>query len=730
MASHFFLQIPAACARRALLLSCLSAAALAACGGGAETDASPATVESASTSTSTAAFAGVEVQPVFHMAPAQLDEPADADAGAAEPHRFEIDASVAGLSTSRLTPERLAAAQRLHVESTGGSQPAAAIAAAVYTPAQIRAAYGLPALPPGGATLSAGDAASQGAGQTIYIVDAFDHPNAFADLAKFSAKFGLPACTNVALTASTALPLPKAGPGCTFSKAYVDGKGARTNTAPAYDADWIAEIALDVQWAHAIAPLARIVLIEVSAANSNRMQDGIALANKMGAGVVSMSFGAVEGSWVKASDALFAAAGMSYVAAAGDDGAQALWPAVSPKVLAVGGTSLQWSGSGARYEAAWANSGGGVSAWEPLPSWQAGVVVPGAGAARMRTVSDVAFNANPNTGQYVALTARGATTTTWNAYGGTSIGAPQWAGLVAVANARRAAASKALLGDFHATLYKAIAGSSATRAAAFTDVVDGSDGRCATCAAAAGYDTVTGWGTPNAGALLDVLASDTSSAVAPTVPGASFSTQTGTAFSAPLFITAPAGVTTTYAISGAPKGLTVDPVGYVNWSSPVAGTYAFTVTATTSTGQSASARYTLTVVKVNHAPTLASGTLTLWANSALRLALAGVDIDGDKLTYAMTGAPSGMVLSSAGVLSWARPVNGSYALKVTVTDSQGLASAVATISVAVRALGQDASKAVPRASATSMPSTPADMMPPAYPAPSPAGYRPRTFRLW
>ena len=710
MASHLHLhQTPATSVLRTLLLSCLSAAALVACGGGADTDAAPSTVEPAGTAT--VAFEGVEVRPTFHMAPAQLDEPVDADAAADEPHRFEIDASLADVSTSRLTPERLATARRMRVAAAVDAQPAATIAAAVYTPAQIRAAYGLPALPAPGVALSAADAASYGAGQTIYIVDAYDHPNAFADLAKFSAKFGLPACASATLTASSALPLPKAGPGCTFSVAYVDGKGARTNTAPAYNADWIAEIALDVQWAHAIAPLARLVLIEVNAANSNRLQEGIVLANRMGAGVVSMSFGAVEGSWVKATDANFAAAGMSYVASAGDDGAQALWPAVSPKVIAVGGTSLQWSGSGTRYEAAWASSGGGVSAWESLPSWQSGVVVPGAGAARMRTVSDVAFNANPNTGQYVALTAKGATTTSWNSWGGTSIGAPQWAGLVAVANARRAAASKAPLGDFHVALYKTIAGSSSPHAAAFADIVDGNNGRCVTCAAAAGYDTVTGWGTPNAGALLDTLASDMTGA-APTVPGASFSTQTGTAFSAPLLITAPAGVTITYAIAGAPKGLTVDAGGTLRWTSPVAGGYTFTATATTSAGASASARYALTVIKVNHAPTLASGTVTVRTNSALRLALAGVDVDGDRLAYTMTGAPSGMTLSSAGVLSWARAVNGSYALKVTVRDARGLA-AVATIAVAVRAPGQDASKAVPRASATSMPSTPADMMPPA-----------------
>jgi len=370
------------------------------------------------------------------------------------------------------------------------------------------------------------------------------------------------------------------------------------------------------------------------------------------------------------------------VAAAGDNGAQALWPAVSPKVLAVGGTSLQWSGSGTRYEAAWASSGGGVSAYEALPAWQNATVVPGAGAATRRTVSDVAFNANPSTGQYVALTARGSATTSWNSYGGTSIGAPQWAGLVAVANARRVAASRPLLGDIHATLYKTIATTPGTYAAAFTDIVVGSDGTCASCGTATGYDTVTGWGTPNAGALLDALVTD--SAAAPLqVPGGAFSAQAGVAFSQSLGITQPSGVSTKITLSGAPAGLAVSTAGVVSWPSPVAGSFAFTATATTSAGQSASGKYTLSVIAVNHAPTLMSGTISVRAGTSFWSILPGQDIDGDALTYTMTGAPSGMTLSAAGVLAWTKAPRGNYAVKVTVKDEHGLSSAAATVTIVV-----------------------------------------------
>ena len=663
---------PPSLSRLAALSSCLVAAALAACGGGADEPVDDAP----------AAVAGVTVHPTFHMAPAQLEEPADADTAAA-PRRFRIDASVAGLATARLTPARLADAQR--ARATAATAPAAAaVAGAVYTPAQIRAAYGLPPLPPAGAVLSDTGAASLGAGQTIYLVDAHDHPNAFADLAKFSAKFGLPACASAPVAPGAALPLAKAGAGCTFSVAYADSRGALLPAAPSYDAEWASEIALDVEWAHAIAPLARLVLIEVPTDNSNQLQGGVALANRMGPGVVSMSFGAPEGNWVKASESNFAAAGMTYVASAGDNGAQVLWPAVSARVLAVGGTSLRWNGVDARTESAWARSGGGVSAVEPLPDWQAGIAVPGLGTPRMRSVADVAFNADPTTGQYVALTAKGASTTTWNAYGGTSIGAPQWAGLVAVANARRAAAGKGLLGDFHGVLYRAIAGSLVPHAASFTDIVDGRDGACASCAAAAGYDTVTGWGTPNAGVLLDVLASDVADpAVAPVVPGGAYSARTDAAFVASLNIVAPRGVTTVYTLAGAPPGLTVDASGQLAWAAPAAGSYAFTATASTSAGRSASGRYTLSVVKVNHAPTLASGVVAVPPGAALRIALAGVDSDGDALAYTLTGAPRGLALSATGVLSWAKTVRGQYVLRVVVRDSHGLAGAPATITLNV-----------------------------------------------
>ncbi len=144
-------------------------------------------------------------------------------------------------------------------------------------------------------------------------------------------------------------------------------------------------------------------------------------------------------------------------------------------------------------------------------------------------------------------------------------------------------------------------------------------------------------------------------------------------------------MTTKYTLSGAPNGLAVSAAGVVTWAAPIAGNWSFTATATTSAGKSASGKYTLSVVSVNHAPTLASSTITVKAGASFSTTLQGKDVDGDALTYAMTGAPSGMTLSSAGVLAWSKAVKGTYALKVTVKDSHGLAGAVAIITVVVNA---------------------------------------------
>jgi subtilase family serine protease len=285
-----------------------------------------------------------------------------------------------------------------------------------------------------------------------------------------------------------------------------------TLVPPPYHATWAAEYALDVQWAHATAPLARIVVITAENASALSLFDAIMVANKMGPGAVSMSFVVPEAAYANRFEPIFQFPGMTYLAAAGDRGAQANWPATSPSVLSVGGTSLRLGAAG-RSETAWSGTGGGFSLYHARPAYQAGLALPGATltgplaavtGVPARAGVDVAFNADPRTGQFVVLTSP-AGATNWYSFGGTSIGTPQWAGIVAVANAQRALAGRAPLGQLPARLY-GMAASSGARV--LSDIVDGRNGTCSWCAAGRGYDIPTGWGTPQVGALLTLAARD------------------------------------------------------------------------------------------------------------------------------------------------------------------------------------------------------------------------------
>ncbi|MCE4556427.1 S53 family peptidase [Pelomonas cellulosilytica] len=589
-------------------LSLLATAALTACGGGGGAAGSDTATLQASDVTLPVALsvqldtpdeaAGVEALPGFHLAAVELGEPQDGEA----PHQALADAGVAtkGLTLAALDdalrPRALAAA-------TGEALPmATTTAVTTYTPAQIRAAYALPAL-------ANATPAQLGAGQTIYIVNAKHDPNVAAELAAFNAKFGLPTCTTRTLAASTTLPLAVASTsGCELVVAYSSGANL-TSTAPAYDSGWATEIALDVQWAHATAPLARLVLIEAPDAGVASLSNAVALANKMGAGVVSMSFGAGEGSWTASYDGVFGASGMSYVAATGDNGAAVSWPSVSTKVVAVGGTTLTWSGSGTRTETTWSGTGGGTSAYTALPSYQSSTI---SGYAR-RAVADVAFNANPNSGQYVAVISPGTTAARWVSAGGTSLSTPQWAGLLAVANSMRAAGGKAALGQPHAALYQQIGAVPTQYAAAFKDVATGANGSCTTCTAKTGYDTPTGWGTPNATSLLTTLSAATSATTtsgtttttssttvttAPKLTTASLTGVAGKAFSGTIGYSAPGASSLSISISGAASGMSFAGTNggiAIGWAKPVAGKTTLTITLKDNLGQTSTGTVTVTI---------------------------------------------------------------------------------------------------------------------------------------
>jgi subtilase family serine protease len=329
------------------------------------------------------------------------------------------------------------------------------------TPSQILHAYGFDQI------------SNQGSGQTIAIVDAFDDPNIESDLGAFDTKFGLPACT----TAN----------GC-FKKAFASGAKPNTNSG------WALEISLDVEWAHAIAPAAKILLVEAASNSNSNLYQAVDYAVLEGANVVSMSWGGGESSGETASDSHFAVNHVIFTASSGDSGNGVEYPAASPYVVSVGGTTLNVSSQGVyQGETAWSGSGGGQSAFESEPSYQSGLPVPSDPAPGQRGVPDVAYDADPNTGFPVYDTVRYNGQRGWFQVGGTSAGAPQWAALFAIANSLRLSANKAGLST--ASVLYVIAGSGYSTN--YHDVTSGTNGTCGTlCTAAPGYDYVTGLGSP------------------------------------------------------------------------------------------------------------------------------------------------------------------------------------------------------------------------------------------
>jgi hypothetical protein len=349
--------------------------------------------------------------------------------------------------------------------------------AGAYTPAQVQQAYGFN-------KVAFGAVKGDGTGQTIAIVDAYDDPNIQADLDAFDAPFGLP--------------------GTTVTR--VDQNGGTSYPATDPSGGWELEESLDVEWAHAVAPGAKILLVEANSTYDSDLLPAVDYAAAH-ANVVSLSWGGGEYSGETSNDTHFSKPGVAFVAASGDNGAPIEWPAAAPDVLAVGGTSLTlgpgnaWAG-----ESGWSGSGGGPSAYEPQPSYQAGVVTQ----TTMRANPDVAYDASSATGFAVYDSfAYSGTSYGWLQVGGTSAGAPQWAALLAIADQGRAlnnqpAVNGASPTEALTTLYKNAAND-------FHDITSGTSTGSPTYNAGPGYDYVTGLGSPKA----DLVVQSLDGAVAP-----------------------------------------------------------------------------------------------------------------------------------------------------------------------------------------------------------------------
>jgi hypothetical protein len=383
-----------------------------------------------------------------------------------------LSATVVAASTQLATPTFVIKGQ-----ATAAIKPAVTAGVAPIDPAQMVAAYGVN-------QISFNGVVGNGAGQTIAIVDAFNDPDIISDAASFSTQWGLQQF-NVS-----------GGP----TLSVLNQSGGTSLPPDATARGWDLEESLDVEWAHSIAPQANIILYEATS-NTNANLDAAVTtaAHNAAVSVISMSWGGGESSSEVSNDSTFVTPsghqGITFLASTGDDAAPAGYPAFSPNVVAVGGTTLDIDSSGDYLgEGAWADGGGGKSVFESIPSYQSGLNGINGASTTTRNVPDVSMDADPNSGVYVLDTFGGG----WFQVGGTSLSAPMWGGLIAIANQGRALQGQSTLNGQTQTLPMLYNLPSSD----FHDVTTGNDG----FAAGPGYDLATGLGTPIANLLVPGLA--------------------------------------------------------------------------------------------------------------------------------------------------------------------------------------------------------------------------------
>jgi subtilase family serine protease len=330
-----------------------------------------------------------------------------------------------------------------HLVMNESGQVKAAVTPSGYSPSDLRSAYKI---------------TGTGASSTlIAIVDAFGYPNAERDLATYRSQFGLPACT----TAN----------GC-FKK--VNQRGVQ-GSYPATNTGWSQETALDLDMASAMCPGCSLLLVEADSPTFQNLATAVNTAAAMGAHAISNSYGGGE-SGSSSFEPFYNYAGIAVTVSSGDGGFGVEFPASSPHVTAVGGTSLVRSSNSRGWsESAWSGAGSGCSAVYAKPTWQTD-----SGCAR-RTVADVSAVADPNTGVAVFAPAN-SRSSAWLVFGGTSVAAPLIAGIYGV---------NGTAVNHGNDPYRHVS--------SLNDVTSGSNGSCGgsyLCTAVVGYDGPTGLGTP------------------------------------------------------------------------------------------------------------------------------------------------------------------------------------------------------------------------------------------
>lgn len=324
----------------------------------------------------------------------------------------------------------------IHVYRISGALPQG------ISPDTIKSIYHLPA---------------SGGHGTVAIIGAYRDVTIEKDLNVFSQIFKLPACT-IKNGCLTLRPL---------------NSQVKTNSG------WSLETALDVEWVHAIAPSAKILLVEASTPSGDNLLKAVDYAAKQPDVIaVSMSWGGKEFIEETSLDSHFTSpTGAVFFASSGDHGWGVSWPAASKNVVAVGGSSLSLKSDGSlNRETAWEGSGGGVSAYESEPSFQTAYSIPK--SKGKRAIPDVAYDADPHSGFSVYSKGK------WYVIGGTSAAAPQWAAIQSLGLSASAA-----------NLYSAKA--SGNNTTFFRDIISGANGECPYyCQARRRYDYVTGLGSP------------------------------------------------------------------------------------------------------------------------------------------------------------------------------------------------------------------------------------------
>ncbi|MGA2524426.1 MAG: S53 family peptidase [Candidatus Bathyarchaeia archaeon] len=485
-----------------------------------------------------------------------------------------------------------------------------------YTPADIKNAYNLP---------------STGGTGTIAIVDAYSDPNIASNLATFSSQWGL-AAPNLEIHQMSSLITSNSG--------------------------WGMEESLDVEWAHAIAPNAKILLVEANSASTTDLLSAVSYAaSRSDVVAISMSWGTNEFSGEQSYDSYFTShAGVSFFASAGDTGGAVIWPSSSGNVISVGGTTLTQTATGYT-EKAWSSGGGGVSAYEQVPSSQASL------GYKYRATPDVAYNADPNTG-FLVLDTYGYSG--WYAVGGTSAGAPQWA---AIQSLGLSVTSNNLYNDY---------AQPSTYAADFKDITSGSN---TVYPASTGYDLATGLGTPLTTNFAPVTTTPNYS-LSPS--SSSLTIQAGSTGTSTIAATALNGYTGTVSFtvtdpngwaSVNPTSITLPPSGSTTLlsipvpSTATAGTYTITVSGSDTTGlpiHTTTVTYTVTTpnFSVSASPSSMSIRSGSHSTSSVTIASIGGFTGQVSLTASASGGGLSATLSPSSITS-----SGSSTLTITVPSS-------------------------------------------------------------